>query len=155
MVRSTRLAIAGAVVLCASFFALFVAMPKFTPFQFVHCTLATPAQAPLISSCFTSLNADYPLVFFLSVAGTVTMLVGLLGRGFVVSPVSVVGMIALEWGLAAMTSASLETESGVSVNPVIFSPYVAIGALVLCFQAYRRLHPRTTPSERLPPSPQT
>ena len=145
----------GAAVLCASYVAMFVAMPAFTPFQFVTCHPIPPSQSitaiqspsatpptqstPEVSTeCYTTLNGAYPLVFLLSVAGTVAMLYGLLGRDFIVNPVSVVGFIALEWGLAAMTSASLNTKGGVSESPLIFFPYVAIGALVLCIQAYRR-----------------
>ena len=147
LVRSLRLAAAGAAVLCASYVALFVVMPRFTPFEFLNCTPISPSQAfpEGGSSCFTSLNpAPYLLVFLVSVGGTVVMLFGLLGRGFVVSPVSVIGMIALEWGLAGVVSASLNTRSGVAVNPAIFAPYVALGAVVLCFQAFRRLRPRTS-----------
>ena len=153
LVRSARLAEAGAAVLCASYIALFVVMPRFTPFQLLNCTPIAPTQSfpEGGTSCFTSLNTAYPLVFLVSVAGTVTLLFGLLGRGFVVSPVSVIGMIALEWGLAGVVSASLNTESGVATNPVIFAPFVALGALVLCFQANRRLRPQTSPAGRFYP----
>ncbi len=135
---------AGAAVICASYFALFAAMPRFTPFQLLNCP-PNPSLQSGGTPCFTSLNFAYPVVFVLSIAGAVLLLFGLFGKGFVVSPVSVVGFVALEWGLATMTSASLNTRGGVTTNPLIFSPFVVIGALVLCLQVYRRRRPQTSP----------
>jgi hypothetical protein len=145
LVRSARLAGAGALVLCVSFAALLIAMPRFTPFEFQTCTPAAPTQSfpQGGTQCTSGLNPAYPLVFLLSVAGTVILLVGLFGGRFVLSPASVIGIIALEWGLAAIVSASLGTHSGVGVNPALFSPFVVIGAVVLCIQAIRYPRGRT------------
>jgi len=145
LVRSAGLAVAGAGVLFASYFALFAALPRFTPFQFLTCTPIPPSQAfpEGGTSCFSSLNPAYPLVFLLSVAGTVTLLVGWFGRGFIISPVFVIGILALEYGLSRIVSGFLDMESGVTVNPAVFLPFVAIGVLALCFRTYRYLRPRT------------
>jgi len=143
LTKSVRLAEAGLALLCASYFALVVAMPRLSPFQFLTCSYIppTPSFPQGGTTCSSSLNPAYPLVFLISVVGTVTLLFGVFGRGLVFSPVFVIGIIALEYGLAGVVSASLDTESGVSTNPAIFSPFVFIGALALCLQTYRVLRP--------------
>ncbi len=143
MVRSAKTAAAGAVLLCASYAAMLVVLPGVSPFELVHCVSATPAQAPLASSCFSSLNPVYLAVFLVSVAGTVALFIGEFGRRFVVGPVFVAGMVALEYGLAGTVSALLGTKGGVSTSPVTFAPLVAIGAAAMCFHTYRWLRPRT------------
>jgi hypothetical protein len=143
LVRSAKVATVGAVLLCASYAAMLVVLPVVSPLVAVRCAPATPAQAPLASSCFSSLNPVYPVVFLLSVAGTVALFFGWFGRRFIVGPVFVAGMFALEYGLAGTVSALFSGRSGVSASPLIFAPLVAIGAAAVGLHAYRWLHPRT------------
>jgi hypothetical protein len=143
LVRSARTAVAGAALLCASYAAMLVVLPNVPPFEILRCTSATPAQAPLISSCFSSLSPVYPVAFIVSVAATVALFFGAFGRRFVVSPVFVAGMVALEYGLAGTVAALLDARSGVAVNPLIFAPLVAIGASAVGFHTCRWLRLRT------------
>jgi hypothetical protein len=133
------LAIAGAGILCASV-ALLLVLPRLSPFELVRCLPAAPAQPA--QACFSSVNPLYPIVFLLSVAGTVVVFFGMFGKGFIVSPVFVAGMIALEYGLSGVVSGTLDAERAQSIDPVVFAPLVAIGALALCFHTYRRLRGR-------------
>ena len=122
--RSPPAAIAGAVILVGGY-ALIAALPRVSPFHVVHC---------IGSSCFSGLNPAYPLLFVATVAGTAVLFFGLFGRAFVLSPVFVASMVALEYGLAATTSSLLSGQ-----DPLVFSPLVAIGFAGLGFNAYRRL----------------
>ena len=99
-------------------------MPSITPF---HVTRCVPGSA-----CFSALNPDYPLVFVLSIAATGVLFFGLFGRGFVINPVFVAAMAALEYGLAGAVSALLSGH-----DPEIFAPLVAIGAVGLGIHAIR------------------
>ncbi len=80
----------------------------------------------------------------LSLAGTVILFFGAFGRSFVVSPVFVVAMIALGYGLSGVVSGSLDAERASTISPEVFAPLVGIGALALCFQTLRRLRRRRT-----------
>jgi len=82
------------------------------------------------------------VAFLLSLAGTVILFYGMFGRSFVVSPVFVVAMIALGYGLSGVVSGSLDAERVSTISPDVFAPLVAIGALALCFQTLRRLRRR-------------
>jgi len=121
-------------------------MPRFTPFQFLNCTPISPTQSfpEGGTSCFTSLNPAYPVVFLFSVAGTIALLFGLFGKRFIISPLFIIGMIALEYGLSGVVSRLLDTEAPVTGNPVIFTPFISIGTLALCLQAYRDQRPRAS-----------
>jgi hypothetical protein len=142
LVRSVRLAVGGAGLLFASVAAL-VALPSLSPFELLHCpnaVLSPPAQgSPL---CFSSVNPAYPAAFLLSLAGTVILFFGAFGRSFVVSPVFVVAMIALGYGLSGVVSGVLDAQRASTMSPVVFAPLVAIGAAALCFQTFRRLRRR-------------
>jgi hypothetical protein len=139
LVRSVRLVAAGAGLLCASVAAL-VALPSFTPFELVHCP--GPLSPPAQEACFSGVNPAYPVAFLLSLAGTVVLFFGAFGRSFVVSPVFVVAMIALGYGLSGVVSGSLDAERASTISPEVFAPLVAIGALALCLQTLRRLRRR-------------
>ena len=141
MVRSVSLAIAGAVILCASV-ALLLVLPRLSPFELLHCPLAAPAQPLQEAPCFSSVNPLYPIVFLLSAAGTVVIFFGAFGKSFIVSPVFVAGMIALEYGLSGVVSGTLDAERANPVDPAVFTPLVAIGAAALCFQTYRSVRRR-------------
>lgn len=106
-------------------YGLMAALPKVSPFHVVHC---------LGSSCFSGLNPAYPLLFVATVAGTGLLLFGLFGREFVLTPVFVASMVALEYGLAAIVSSLLSGD-----DPLVFSPLVGIGLAGLGLNAYRRL----------------
>jgi hypothetical protein len=134
---SARVAAAGAGLAFGGLLALLAVMPRVTPFELRRCFPG--------SQCFSSVNPDYPLVFLLSVAGTVLLFLGLFGRGFVLNPVFVAGMIALEYGLAGVVSAALDAEREAAGGPVVFAPLVAIGALAIAFQTSRRLRRGTRP----------
>lgn len=136
MVRSVRLAAGGAGLVCASVAAL-IALPSLSPFEVVHCPLAQGAEV-----CFSSVNPAYPAAFLLSLAGTVVLFFGAFGRSFIVSPVFVVGMIALGYGLSGVVSGSLDAQRASTISPEVFVPLVAIGALALCFQTFRRVRRR-------------
>jgi hypothetical protein len=136
LVRSIKLAAAGGAVVCLSYFFIFLVMPSVTPFDSVHCLTST--------QCFNGINPAYPLVFLVSVAGTVVLFFGLFGRRFVFSPVFAIGMIALEYGLAGVVSSSLGAQSGPNLTPVDFLPFVTIGVVVLGFQRYLQLRLRRT-----------
>jgi hypothetical protein len=138
LVRSTRTAAAGAVILFASYAAMLVVLPGVSPFQLTSCATHSPAQAPPASECL-SLNPIYPVVFLVSIGGTVALFVGGFGRRFVVGPVFVAGMVALEYGLAGVVSATLSGKSEGPTDPIIFTPLISIGAAVVCFHAYRWL----------------
>jgi hypothetical protein len=140
LVRSARFAAAGASLLCVSIVAILVALPRFTPLELLHCIPAAQPQEGTV--CFSSVNPLYPIVFLLSVAGTIILFFGAFGSAFVVSPVFVAGIIALEYGLSGVVSAVLDTERGTPIDPDIFVPLVAIGALAIGFQTYRRLRRR-------------
>lgn len=144
MARSVRVAAAGAGVLCASV-AVLMALPRFSPFELLDCTSSVAVQPSQGGQfCFSSVNPVYPVVFLLSAAGTVVLFFGAFGRSFVVSPVFVAGMIALEYGLSGVVSGALDAQRATSISPFIFTPLVAIGALALSFQTYRRLRHRTS-----------
>jgi len=142
LVRSVRLAAGGAGLLCASVAAL-IALPSFSPFELVHCTPG-PLSPPSQGACFSGVNPAYPVAFLLSLAGTVVLFFGAFGRSFIVSPVFVVAMIALGYGLSGVVSGSLDAERASTISPAVFAPLVAIGALALCFQTLRRLRRRPT-----------
>lgn len=125
-------ALAGAVVVLAGY-ALIAALPKVAPFHVVHC---------LGSSCFSGLDPVYPLLFVATIAGTAVLLFGLFGLHFVLSPVFVASMVALEYGLAATVSSLLSGQ-----DPLIFSPLVGIGVAGLGLNAHRRLRRGERPSE--------
>lgn len=141
MVRSVRLAIAGVGILCASVAVLLV-LPRLSPFELLHCPPEAPAQPSQAATCFSSVNPLYPIVFLLSAAGTVVIFFGAFGKSFVVSPVFVAGMIALEYGLSGVVSGALDAERAQPIDPAVFAPLVAIGALALALQTYRRLRRR-------------
>ncbi len=141
MVRSVRLAFAGAAVVCASVASL-VTLPNLSPFELVRCPPAS-GQPPQAALCLSSVNPVYPVVFLLSLAGAVVFFFGAFGRGFVVSPVFVIGMIALGYGLSGVVSGVLDAQRVSTNSPAVFAPLVAIGALALCFQTYRRLRRRS------------
>jgi hypothetical protein len=141
LVRSVRLAAAGAGVVCASVAAL-AALPRFSPFELVHCPPASAQPSEGAALCFSSVNPAYPVVFLLSLAGTVVFFFGAFGKSFVVSPVFVVGMIALGYGLSGVVSGALDAQRASSISPAVFAPLVTIGALALCLQTYRRLRHR-------------
>jgi hypothetical protein len=144
LVRSVRLAIAGAGILCASV-ALLLVLPRLSPFELLHCPPVAPAQPSReAAGCFSMINPLYPIVFLLSVAGTAVIFLGAFGRSFIVSPVFVAGMIALEYGLSGVVSGALDGERAASIDPAVFAPLVAIGALALGFQTYRRLRRSTS-----------
>lgn len=111
---------------------MLIVLPRVSPFVVTRCTGA-PATA-----CFSGINPLYPVAFIVSILGMVVTLFGAFGGRFVVSPLSVAGTVALEYGLAATVSALLDTAGGVAANPLSFTPLVAVGAFALCFQAYRR-----------------
>ena len=138
--RSVNIAVAGGALLCASVYLL-VTLPKVSPLDIVHCVPAAPPHAQG-ETCFSSVNPVYPVVFLLSVAGTVIIFLGAFGKRFVVSPVFVAGMISLEYGLAGVVSGVLGKGTGVQVDPFVFSPLIAIGGVVICFQTFRRLRLR-------------
>ena len=143
MVKSVRVAIAGAGILCASVAVLLV-LPGLSPFELLHCPPpAAPAQPSQAAPCFSSVNPLYPIVFLLSAVGTVVIFFGAFGRSFVASPVFVAGMIALEYGLSGVVSGALDAQRAEPIDPVVFAPLVAIGALALTLQTYRRLRRRT------------
>ena len=119
--------------LCASVFALAVVLPRLSPFEVVHCV---PREQAV---CFSGVNPAYPVAFLLSVAGTVVLFFGAFGRGFVVNPVFVAGMIALAYGLSGVVSAVLDTQRATRAAPEVFAPLVAIGAVAISLQTYRRL----------------
>jgi hypothetical protein len=139
LVRSVKMAVGGAGLLCASVAAL-IALPGLSPFELLHCPgpLAPPAQG----ACFSSVNPAYPAAFLLSLAGTVILFFGAFGRSFIVSPVFVVAMIALGYGLSGVVSGSLDAQRASTISPEVFAPLVAIGALALCFQVIRRVRRR-------------
>ncbi|HEV2390353.1 MAG TPA: hypothetical protein VGS04_06465, partial [Nitrososphaerales archaeon] len=103
-----------------------------------HC-----AQEPLSSlppgACFSGVNPAYPAAFLLSLAGTVVFFFGAFGRNFVASPVFVVAMVALGYGLSGVVSGSLDAERASTISPEVFAPLVGVGAVALCFQTIRRL----------------
>src|ERR1700733_1677005 len=138
LVRSVSLAIAGAGILCASV-ALLLVLPRLSPFELLHCPPAAPAQPFQAAPCFSSVNPLYPIVFLLSAAGTVVIFLGVFGRSFIVSPVFVAGVIALEYGLSGVVSGALDAQRANPIDPAVFAPLVAIGAAALCFQIYRRV----------------
>jgi hypothetical protein len=133
LVRSVRIVAAGAALLCASAFSLAVALPRLSPFEVLRCI--PPGQ----TVCFSGVNPAYPVAFLLSVAGTVMLFFGAFGRGFVVNPVFVAGMIALSYGLSGVVSAVLDTQRATTSAPEVFMPLVAIGAVAIWLQTYRRL----------------
>jgi hypothetical protein len=139
LVRSVRFAIAGVGILCASVTSLLV-LPRLSPFELLHCPPAQPSQA---AACFSSVNPLYPIAFLLSAMGTVVIFFGAFGRSFIVSPFFVAGMIALEYGLSGVVSGALDAERAEPIDPAVFAPLVAIGALALSLQTYRRLRRRT------------
>lgn len=121
--------------LCASVAALIV-LPRLSPFEQLHC----PPQGA--APCFSSVNPAYPVAFLLSLAGMVVLFFGAFGKGFVVSPVFVVGMIALGYGLSGVVTGLLDAQRASPIGPEVFAPLVAIGALALFFQTFRRLRRR-------------
>lgn len=144
--RSVNIAAAGAVLLCLSVYVL-VALPKVSPLDIRHCVPAAPPEAQVETSCFSSINPIYPVVFILSIVGTVAIFLGAFGRNFVVSPVFVAGMIALEYGLSGVVSSVLAAGTGIGEgNPEIFAPLIIIGSVAICYQTLRRLRLRRRPT---------
>lgn len=143
--RSVNIAAAGAVLLCLSVYIL-VALPKVSPLDIHHCVPAAPPQAQGETSCFSSINPIYPVVFILSIVGTVAIFLGAFGKSFVVSPVFAAGIIALEYGLSGVVSSYLDSGTGAGIDPYIFAPLIAIGSLAICYQTLRRLGLRRRPT---------
>ncbi len=133
MARSTRTALVGALLFCASSFVLVVALPRLSPFEVTHCV------PPGETVCFSGVNPAFPAAFLLSVAGAVLLFFGAFGRGFVVSPVFVAGMIAIAYGLSGVVTAVLDAQRANPESPEVFAPLVAVGALAIWLQTYRRL----------------
>ncbi|HUH99928.1 MAG TPA: hypothetical protein VLY65_02695 [Nitrososphaerales archaeon] len=133
MVTSFRLAEAGAALLLASVLSMLFALPRLAPLELGHCTYA---------GCFSSVNPLYPLAFLLSVAGTIILFVGAFGGRFVLTPVFVAGLVALEYGLASAFSAFWRSGQGSAVSPELFAPLIFIGGLAIGFHTLRHLRTR-------------
>ena len=70
-------------------------LPYVTPYDLLRCS---PSGGG--TQCFGSLNLVYPAVFVLSMVGGGLAFYGLFGRGFVLSPLFILGILVLGWGLA-------------------------------------------------------
>jgi hypothetical protein len=144
---SARVAVAGAAVVCASALLL-VALPGVAPFEQVNCSVGIVEPSSGGPFCFNSVNPVYPVVFLFQVAGTLVFFFGAFGKRFVVNPVFIAGMIALEYGLSGVVSDALDAQRANAISPVIFAPLVVIGAGVICLQTLRRLRRRRQPTTR-------
>jgi hypothetical protein len=142
-----RLAVAGAAVVCASVLLL-VALPGVTPFEVVNCSAGVVEPSSGGPFCFNSVNPVYPVVFLFQVAGTVVFFFGKFGKRFIVNPVFVAGMIALEYGLSGVVSGTLDAQRASTFSPVIFAPLVVIGAGAISLQTVRRLRRPRQPTSR-------
>jgi hypothetical protein len=136
LVRSRRVLIAGAALLLASYLAMLVVIPIAWPLSGTRCT-----PVPVETCVSGGVNLAYPVTFLLSIAGTAAFFFGAFGKSFIVNPVFVAGMVALEYGLAG-TVVALEGNIGVATNPAMFSPLVFAGAGAVTFQSYKRLRGR-------------
>ena len=106
--RRTTAAI-GAALLFGGIGAILVLLPAITPFWVLSCSpIAGGTQ------CFGGPNLIYPIVFLVSMVGTVLVFSGLFGRGFVTAPLFVAGMLLLGWGSAGIVFGYLDSVSNES-----------------------------------------
>ena len=146
MLRSERATTSGAILVFACYAAMLIVMPRFSPITLLHCFFSSSGDPPR-SICETGLNPAYPLVFVLSIAGTVLFFFGVFGWSFVANRLFVIGALALEYGLAGMVASALGSSYGIFASPATtFVPLVLIGAVVLGYHASRFLKmPRPAP----------
>lgn len=97
--------------------------------------------------CYGHLNAVYPAIILVSLAGIVLFCSATLGRRFVLSPPYAVGMITLGIGFAGMTFQYLSLQwcehgallSCVSTDSLVFEMIAVMGLTMLGVAGYRRL----------------
>jgi len=144
---SGRLAFAGAAVVCAGVLLL-VSLPGVTPFEQVNCSVGVVEPSSGGPFCFNSVNPVYPGLFLLQVAGTIVFFFGAFGKRFIVNPLFVAGMIALEYGLSGVVSGALDAQRANTFSPILFAPLVVIGAGAIALQTVRRLGRPRQPTTR-------
>jgi hypothetical protein len=139
--RSVTIASLGAAILLLSAYLL-VSLPRYSPLEVPRCTPVAPPLSEVGTSCPSSINLVYPAIYVVSVAGTALIFLGVFGRRFILNPVFVAGMIALEYGLAGVVARSIAGH-GTLGDVAIFAPLLMIGGLAISVQAYRfRYHGR-------------
>ena len=107
-------------------------LPYVTPYDLMRCT---PLGGG--TECIGSLNPVYPAIFIMSMVGGGLAFYGLFGRGFVLSPIFILGTLAFGWGLAGVVF-GYEGElwcrsfllSCVAYHPEFFTAYL-VGGLAL------------------------
>jgi hypothetical protein len=139
--------IAGLSTLATSLVALMLMLPGLTPYQFLSCQLPDGA-----GECSSSFNSLYPLVFFVSIGGTLLLFIGLFGLGYISKPLFIFGIFLIEFGLLVVISRFLNMEwctsqtgklfgiSCTTQNPDAFYFFIALGVLSLSLHTYRHLH---------------
>lgn len=128
----------GATLLCGGIASMLALLPAITPFWVLSCSpIAGGTQ------CSGDPNLVYPAVFLISMAGAVLLCLGLFGRGFVVAPLFVAGMLLLGWGSAGIIFGYLDSVSNESctsllslcvsghLNPGPFATAIAGGAILI------------------------
>jgi len=89
---------AGSVILIGGLLSVLFLLPRVTPYDILNCS---PFEGG--TQCFGSLNPVYPVVFMISMAGSVVLFFGMFGRRFVLGPLYMIGMLLLGWGSAGVT----------------------------------------------------
>ena len=125
---------AGAAIFVGGLGAMVTLLPYITPYDLVKCT---PLGGG--TECIGSLNLVYPAIFVMSMVGGGLAFYGLFGRGFVLSPLFILGMLALGWGLAGVIfgyegqlwcRSQAFLLSCIATNPDFFTPFL-VGGLAL------------------------
>ena len=128
----------GATLLCGGIVTLLILLPAITPFWVLSCS-------PIVGGmqCFGGPNLIYPIFFLVSMAGAVLLFSGSFGRGFVIAPLFIAGMLLLGWGSAGMIFGYLDSVSNEScgslfslcvsahLNPGPFATAIAGGAILI------------------------
>ena len=133
----------GASLLFGGIATMLALLPAVTPFWVLSCSpIAGGTQ------CFGGPNLIYPAVFLISMAGAVLVFLGLFGRGFVIAPLFVAGLLLLGWGSAGMVFDYLSQVSNEScwslfslcvsghLNPGPFATGMVVGVILIGWNGF-------------------
>jgi hypothetical protein len=104
--RSSRRLSVGIAISLAYFIGIFF-MPGFTPYYFFNCSPFGDGG----TQCFGAPNLAYPIVLLIAMIGIGVAFFGLFGGSYVLSPLFIVGMLILGWGLSGLILGYIGLES--------------------------------------------
>lgn len=125
---------AGAAIFAGGLGAMVTLLPHLTPYDLMRCS---PFEGG--TQCLGSLNPVYPAVLVASMVGGGLAFYGVFGRGFVLSPLFILGMLVFGWGLAGVVfgyegqlwcGSQPFLLSCIAYHPEFFTPFL-VGGLAL------------------------